>query len=375
MSEVLNNPAALVADPGIVGEAAFVDCDVHPLLLSPRQFAPYLDDYWADSLHIQNYPNYQTLSHPPGSAIAQRPGLQTDSSGRAATRVEDLVADVFTEGVEFAILNPLYGLQLMRQPLREAAHARALNTWIAQEWLSKDERLRASIVVPMMTPEFAAEEIEYWASTDSRFVQVLLVAQSETLLGRRSNWPIWSAAQAAGLPVAIHIGGTFRQAPTSVGWQSTHLEWYVSQQSTAEAQLASILMEGVFQQFPRTKVLLTELGFSWYAPFVWKLEKLWKSYRTDVPWVDRHPSEYFAEHLKFTTAPSDGAEQPGALDRAVERMGATNMLVYSSDYPHRHSSEPRAVEQGTSSAQLLQRILRENAFELYGLVRPEGEAK
>ena len=40
------------------------------------------------------------------------------------------------------------------------AFARAMNDWIAKEWLDRDPRLRASIVVPMQNPEIAVDEIE-----------------------------------------------------------------------------------------------------------------------------------------------------------------------------------------------------------------------
>jgi len=350
--------------------AAVVDCDVHPVLPSPQSLQPYLDDYWSEQHAAANFPSYEPNYHPPGSAIAQRPGVTVDESGRAGTRVENLVRDVFADSrTDFAILNCLYAVQQHHQPRREAAHSRALNTWIAREWLDHDPRLRASIVVPMGTPELAAREIEYWSS-DSRFVQVLLLGQSEIPYGRQINWPIWEAAEAAGLPVAIHIGGVFRSPPTSVGWPGSHLAWYVGQSANLEAQLASITAEGVFQKFPASRVVVTEVGFSWLPPFLWKLDKTWKSYRPDVPWLTGPMSDVIREHVRFTTSPSDGAEQPGELDRVVDRMGSDRLLVYSSDYPHRHASAPHDIARGTNDADLLERIYRLNATELYGLTVP-----
>jgi len=357
------------------GRAPVVDCDVHAVLPSSAALLPYLDDYWHDQLVAQRLHFHDPNYHPRGSRIAQRADARTDAEGRAATSAEALVADVFADGfTDYAILNCLYAVQQMHQPRRERAHARALNDWIAREWLDTDPRLRASIVVPQGTPAAAAEEIAYRAQ-DERFVQVLLLAQSELLYGREINWPIFEAAESAGLPIAIHIGGVFRQAPTSVGWPSTHLEWYVGQQSNAEAQLTSLVAEGVFAKFPGTKIVLSELGFNWVGPYLWKLDKLWKTYRPEVPWVDRRPSDIIRDHVRLTTSPSDGAEQPGALDRAVDRMGSDRMLVYSSDYPHQHTSTPRALENGTSDDVLLDRIYRQNAADLYHLASDSEKSK
>ena len=86
-----------------------------------------------------------------------------------------------------------------------AGFARAINDWMAAEWLDKEPRLRASIVVPMQNPELAAEEIDRVAA-DRRFVQVLLLVMHDMPLGKRHYWPIYEAAQRHGLPIGIHAG-------------------------------------------------------------------------------------------------------------------------------------------------------------------------
>jgi uncharacterized protein len=49
----------------------------------------------------------------------------------------------------------LYGVQLVFNEDMARAFARAVNDWIAGEWLDRDPRLRASIVVPLQNVEFA----------------------------------------------------------------------------------------------------------------------------------------------------------------------------------------------------------------------------
>ena len=79
-----------------------------------------------------------------------------------------------------------------------AALCRAINDWMAKELLDREPRLRASILVPVHNPELAVAEIERVAP-DRRFVQVLLFAMGEMLLGRRIYWPIYAAAEKHGL--------------------------------------------------------------------------------------------------------------------------------------------------------------------------------
>lgn len=356
------SPAATAQDE----RPPVVDCDVHAVIPTVERLLPYVDDFRRDLLVQARFPNYVPNFHPPHAPITQRPDARVSADGIAATTVEDVVADVFVPGgPDVAILQCLYGIQQMHHPQNERMLARAVNRWLAEEWLAVDARLRGSIVVPLATPEHAAAEIDAWAD-DPRFVQVYLPAQSEIPYGRELWWPIWEAAERAGLPVVLHLGGTMRQPPTAVGWPSTYLEWYVGQVSTMEGQLASIVSEGVFQRFPGTRVVIAEAGFDWLPAFMWKFNKLWKGYRGDVPWLDRHPADVIRDHVRLTTSPSDGVAEPCRLDTFVERVGSDRMLLYSSDYPHWHASEPGALAGATRDPELWERIRRDNPAAVYG---------
>src|SRR3979490_454085 len=98
-----------------------------------------------------------------------------------------------------------------------AAFCKAINDWIAAEWLARDPRLRASIVVPVRAPGLGVEETERGAA-DNRFVSVLVLAQGESLLGRRHYWPVYQAAEKYKLPIGVHAGSQYRGAPSSTGW-------------------------------------------------------------------------------------------------------------------------------------------------------------
>ena len=153
----------------------------------------------------------------------------------------------------------------------------------------KDKRLRASIVVPMQAPDLALEEIERRAS-DNRFVSILVLAQGETLLGRRHYWPIYQLAEKYKLPIAIHAGSAYRTAPSSAGWASYRYEYYLAEAQAFQAQILSLIYEGVFGKFPRLKVVLMESGVSWLPAFMWRANKTWRGVRVEVPWVEREPA-------------------------------------------------------------------------------------
>ena len=198
-----------------------IDCDIHPAIPTTRVLLPYLDDYWrehiirrgleGDNLELSAYPAAAPLNSRPDWRPAQ--GLP----GADLELVRSHVLETFQS--RFAICNVLNGAQIMHSEDLSAALCRATNNWIVAEWLDRDPRLRASIVVPVHSAELAAEEIERCAA-DRRFVQVLMLAMTELPLGRRQNWPIYRAAERHDLPIGIHAGSSFRHPPSALGWGS-----------------------------------------------------------------------------------------------------------------------------------------------------------
>jgi predicted TIM-barrel fold metal-dependent hydrolase len=214
-----------------------------------------------------------------------------------------------------------------------AAFCKAINDWIAAEWLSKDSRLRASIVVPLQAPDLAVEEIERLAG-DNRFVSVLVLAQGDQLLGKRHFWPVWQAAEKHKLPIAIHAGSQYRGAPSSVGWPSYRYEYYLAEAQAMQAQILSLVYEGVFGKFPALKVVLMESGVSWLPAFMWRANKTWRGVRVEVPWVEREPASIVRDHFRVTMQPFDGPPDAAGVADIIEQIGSDKMFLFASDYPH-----------------------------------------
>ncbi len=310
-----------------------IDCDVHPNVPGMAALAPYLDEYWRETVENREILSLDSMSYPPRAPISGRADWR-GKGGTAGASLDALRTHALDRwGTSIAICNPLYGVQIVFNADMAVAFTRALNDWVVKEWLDRDPRLRASIVIPLQDISAAVAEIERCAS-DPRFVQVLVLAMGEAPLGRRQFWPIYEAAQRHGLPIGIHAGSAYRHPVTTLGWPSYLLEEYVAQSTGFQAQTASMITEGVFVKFPRLKVVLIESGVTWVPGFLWRLSKFWRGVRFEVPWVDRSPAEIFRDHFRLTIQPFDGPEDPDATARLIDHLKSDDLLLYSSDYPH-----------------------------------------
>ena len=152
-----------------------IDCDVHPSVPDTAVLLPYLDDYWRDQIvnrHIHKGA-FHLQSYPPNSPLSCRPDWRPPSGfpGSDLELLRQHALDPF--GSRLAICNTLHGAIALFNEDLSAALCSAVNDWIAKEWLDREPRLRASILVPMHNPELAVREIERLAP-DRRFVQVLV---------------------------------------------------------------------------------------------------------------------------------------------------------------------------------------------------------
>jgi predicted TIM-barrel fold metal-dependent hydrolase len=341
----------------------WIDCDIHPSVPSLQALLPYLDDHWREMVQQRGLDELNSISYPANSPLTARADWRPATGLPAATldQVRTECLDPF--GIEIAICNCLYGVQLLFSEDMAAALARAVNDWMAAEWLDRDPRLRASIVVPVQSPERAVDEINRCA-TDPRFVQVLLLVSGDHLLGNRMYWPIYAAAERHGLAIGIHAGSNYHNPPTAVGWPSYYTEDYVAQAQAFQSQLTSLICEGVFSRYGSLKIVLLESGWTWLPAHLWRLTKYWRGLRTEIPWVDRSPTEIVRTNIRLSLQPTDAPPDPAALERIIDHMQSEDLLLFSTDYPHRQFEGMAALPDGLPPG-LVRKITIDNPRETY----------
>jgi uncharacterized protein len=342
--------------------AGGIDCDIHPAVPELKALLPYVGDYWREAVLHRGVHELNSIAYPQHAPISARPDWR--GKGRAGSDLDDMRAQALAQfKVKLAICNCLYGVSLLFSEDMAAAFARAVNDWIAREWLDREPRLRASIVVPVQNAEMAVEEIERCA-IDHRFVQILLPVMGDMPLGKRIHWPIYAAAERLGLPVGIHAGGSYRHPVTPVGWPSYYAEDYAAQAQAFQSQLTSLICEGVFCKFPNLRVVFSESGFTWLPAHLWRLTKYWRGLRTEVPWIDRSPMEIVRRNVRFTLQPLDAPPSADDFERLLDHMDSDQLLLFSTDYPHWQFDGDAVLPQGLST-ELVQKIMIDNPEQTY----------
>ncbi|MEA2789656.1 MAG: uncharacterized protein QOG73_2062 [Acetobacteraceae bacterium] len=358
MSQALHRPSAEHAAPPL----GAIDCDLHVAVPGMRSLLPHMSQAWQEMITSRGTDGLELASYPPGAPVSCRPDWRpaTGKPGTDLTMLQSQALDAF--GTRAAIIHCLHGGQAVHSEDLAQALCRAVNDWLTVEWLDREPRLRASIVVPMQNPTYSAQEIERCA-TDKRFVQVQLLAAGEMLLGRRYYWPIYEAALKHDLPIGIHAGSAFRHAPTSNGWPSHFVQDYVGQTMGFEAQLLSLMSEGVFNHFPGLRVVLIESGVTWLPAFLWRAIKSWRGLRSETPWFTRSPAELVRQHVRLTVQPFDapgGAE----IQRLLEHIDGDHMLLFATDFPHWHFDGIQALPAGLPS-DLIHKMCIDNPLATY----------
>ena len=343
-----------------------VDCDVH---VAPRTLEPVLahvDDYWADYVANAELRLSPTMNgtYPPAAFL---PGAEPGTRLAVPATLEELRSGLLDGAPDrIAVLNCITPFDTSHNVYYEAALCRGINDWLRTEFLERDARLRGSLCLPTLDPDAAVAEIDRLGD-HAGFVQVLLPIRTEAPYGNRRWHRVWEAAERRGLVVGLHAWGRVGNAPTASGFTHSYLEDYASNsQVVAQAHVTSLVSEGVFERFPGLRVALVECGFAWLPFLLWRFDKDWKAVWREVPWVKRRPSESVCAHLRLTTAPAQLPADPAVLARIPDLMPVTEMLLYSSDHPHRHGGGIEPLLDVLDDAGR-HAILAGNAAALYGL--------
>lgn len=373
MTTIENTRVGTLSAP--VVDTGIVDADIHPV---PRDGAldPYLDDRW--KRYMQEYGVRGTTGLQYITEYPQMYGgaMRADSwpeegypgSDRELLRTQLLDKHNIQLGVLQCLapggqtLNP--AAQALNQELA-AALCSATNDWQLEHLVYPDPRMRAAIAVTFETPAYAVAEIERMGS-DPGVVAILGTSKTLEPLGTRKYWPIYEAAVAANLPIQLHLSQGGGHANTGTGWTSYHTEYHTGHTQSFQGQLLSLVLSGTFDRFPGLRVMFVEGNVAHFAPLIQRMDYTWETLRSELPDLQRKPSEYIKDHIWASSQPIDEPEKAEHLAELLEEFCADN-VVFATDYPHFDFDDPETAFPRSFPVALRDKILRDNGKVFFGV--------
>jgi predicted TIM-barrel fold metal-dependent hydrolase len=266
------------------------------------------------------------------------------ASGRAGhTDALARLKDMDTDGVEasssYCEVSAFRYIYMLESGAADAT--RAFNSALGEFASADPTRLIVSYQIPIHDIDAAIAEVNWAAAAGCKSLQ-LPVYPAE--LGLPDYWdtrydPLWAAIQDVDLPICCHIGLNTRLEDLAQRDPTPQKAVFVTMvaMSTGEA-LGMWLLGGVFERFPRLKVVFVEPGLGWVSWWLYIVDDMGARQGYDFPALKRRPSEYFRENVYLTFI-----DEPDAIKHAHDRLGIEN-IMWSSDYPHPVSSWPRSQE-------------------------------
>jgi len=156
-------------------------------------------------------------------------------------------------------------------------------------------------------------------------------------------FPLWEVAEDAGLPIVFHVGGGGRLLDPAYfknglppvpdfhgGADNFRSVDYMAIPFPPMQSLATMIVDGVLERFPRLRVGVIEQGAVWLPSWMRQLDSALDAFGRHEERLQKlslRPSEYVRRQVRATPYP---AEPVGWI---IEQAGE-EVCLFSSDYPH-----------------------------------------
>ncbi len=218
--------------------------------------------------------------------------------------------------------------------------ARAHNRGMA-DFCSDDPRLLAIGLVPLEDPERAATAID----DAIRFGCKAILVPSAPPADRSPTHPdydvVWGRLQDADVPFMLHVGGGGRLLKRQFhnngrpvtdflgGGENIRSKDYMAIHQPPETFLSVLVLDGLFERFPRLRGGCIEQGAMWVVPWLRRLDIVQATFQRTEPALKlpMRASAYVHRSLWFTPFPTE------PVGWMIEQAG-DDLFLFSSDYPH-----------------------------------------
>ena len=290
-----------------------------------------------------------------------------ESAYDAAARVKEMDR----EGLDGEVLYTTFGLLLFVLEDLDFRYAclRAFNDWLGEHCAAAPKRLFGAAMIPTDDIDRAVAELERCAKMGLRGAMISVSTKSGESYGASKFDKFWSAAEALGMPVSLHVSAS------ETNWMNTGNLFvdFACVFTPTMYTVVSMIFSGLFDRHPKLKVLSVENDASWALAVLermddrWQHDKLWASVRVPDASITsgRNPSQIFRDHVACTFM----RDRTAIVNREI--IGRKN-LMWGADFPHFDGAWPNSAAvlarqfDGVSVADQMA-IGRNNVIQFYNL--------
>lgn len=269
------------------------------------------------------------VGHGSSTASIAQPGAWAEASRRLLDFTEERLPEMDAVGVDVEVLSlNSPGIQAEKDSASAVRQAITVNDFLAGVIRNHPDRFSGFAALPLQDPKRAAAELERVVTHLGMRGALVNAHTNGIYLDDPTVRVVWERAEALDVPLYLHPANgvdtshSFTGHPELVGpmWS-----WGVD---TATHALR-LIFGGVFDDFPRAKLLLGHMGEG--LPFIlWRLDSRWKFHaHHGIDLARGTPSHYIRENLYITTS---GVCSAPPLLAAILAIGADHIL-FGTDYP------------------------------------------
>jgi predicted TIM-barrel fold metal-dependent hydrolase len=246
------------------------------------------------------------------------------------------------------------------------------------DFCSVDTRLLATAYVPL--EDFDRAEATAKAAIDMGAKALMVPSWCPQNHGPSHTrlFPVWAMAQEAGLPILFHVGGEEKLNPAYKknglppvpdfhgGDANFTSVTYLPISTSVQQALATLIIDGVFDEFPLLKWGAIELGASWLPGWLRNLDSAAHAFVKNeerLQNLSSKPSEIARRQLRITPYPHEDTGW-------IIRNSCEEMCLFSTDYPHVEGGRNPLKRFGETLESLpdstLNRFYSENFIDLMG---------
>jgi predicted TIM-barrel fold metal-dependent hydrolase len=95
---------------------------------------------------------------------------------------------------------------------------------------------------------------------------------------------------------------------------------------------------------------------------------MWRGMRKEIPWVDVSPATIVRDRVRFALQTWDLPPDPSQITQLLEQIGADDIFLFSTDYPHWRFDGSDPAPRGLPS-ELMRKAMRETPLATYPRLR------